>query len=232
YFTQPMRWSIGTLGIFRRLLGIMIRQPRSLRLGQWWEYFLSCTYYFVGWVNFVFVLMPILFLLFDVRPLIADPLVYAAAFVPYCATSLSLFYTSMQRRGYRVAELWKGQALGFNTSWVYMKAAVVAMLGRKRAFGVTPKGVGGKLPISALWVQLVWMFLSYAAGVWGLLRFIYLGHGVTLLINVFWAWYHVALLATLFLYFNRPVTIRERPSLFDRYLLEEAAQGMDRRETS
>lgn len=232
YFTQQMRWSIGTLGIFRRLLGIMIRRPRSLRLGQWWEYFLSCTYYFVGWANFVFVLMPILFLLFDVRPLIADPLVYAAAFVPYFATSLSLFYASMQRRGYRVAELWKGQALGFNTSWVYMKAAVAAMLGRKRAFGVTPKGVGGKLPITALWVQLTWMFFSYVAGIWGLLRFVYLGHGVALLINVFWAWYHVALLATLFLYFNRPVTIRERPSLFDRYLLEEAAQGMDRRTTS
>jgi cellulose synthase (UDP-forming) len=225
YFTQQMRWAIGTLGIFRQLVREFVRRPRSLRLGQWWEYLLSSTYYFVGWVNFFFVMMPILFLLFDVRPLIADPLAYVAAFVPYFSTSLFLFYASMGQRGYRLRDLWLGQALGFNTFWIYMKAAVAAMLGRKRAFGVTPKGVGGKLPLRALWPQATIMVLSYVAGVWGALRFIYLDRALTLLINVLWAWYHVALFLPLFLYFNRPVEIEERPSLFDRYLLDGAPPG-------
>lgn len=226
YFTQQMRWAMGNLGIFPRLLVDMLRRPRSLRLGQWWEYLLSCTYYFVGWANFVFIIMPILFLLCGVRPLIADPVAYLAAFVPYFATSLSLFYVSLAWRGYRVRDLWLGQALGFATFWIYMKAAAAAMLGRKRAFGVTPKGVGGRLPLRALWPQATIMVLSYAAGVWGALRFLYLDPAMTLLINVLWAWYHVALLVPLFCYFNRPVEIEGRTSLFDRYLLEQAASGM------
>lgn len=226
YFTQQMRWAIGTLGIFRRLIGEFLRRPRSLTLGQWWEYLLSGTYYFVGWANFFFILMPILFLLFDVRPLLADPLAYLAAFVPYFSTSMALFYTSMVGRGYRIRDLWLGQALGFATFWIYMKAAVAAMLGRKQAFGVTPKGVGGKLPLRALWPQATLMVMSYVAGVWGALRFIYIDPALTLLVNVLWAWYHVALLLPLFCYFNRPVEIEGRTSLFDRYLLDGTAAGL------
>jgi cellulose synthase (UDP-forming) len=225
YFTQQMRWAIGTLGIFRRLLGEIIRRPRSLSLGQWWEYFLSCTYYFVGWANFWFVLMPILFLLFDVRPLIADPTVYVAAFVPYFASSLFLFYASMAQRGYRMRHLWLGQALGFNTLWIYMRAAVAAMLGRKRAFGVTPKGVGGKLPLRTLWFQGSLLLLSYVAGLWGVLHFLYVQHAATVLVNVFWTWYHVVLLGFLFFYFNRPVEVADRPPLFDRYVQEGLVPG-------
>ena len=230
YFTQQMRWAIGTLGIFRRLIGEFLRRPRSLTPGQWWEYLLSCTYYFVGWANLVFILMPILFLLFGVRPLIADPVAYLAAFVPYFSTSMALFYASMAGRGYRIRDLWLGQALGFATFWVYMKAAVVAMSGRRRGFGVTSKGVGGKLPLRALWPQGMVLVLSIVAGVWGALRFIYLDRALTLLVNVLWAWYHVALFLPLFLYFNRPVEIEERPSLFDRYLLDGApgARGTGR----
>jgi cellulose synthase/poly-beta-1,6-N-acetylglucosamine synthase-like glycosyltransferase len=223
YFTQQTRWAIGTLGIFRRVLVELLRHPWTLRPGQWWEYLLSSTYYFVGWVNFIFIILPVSYLLLDVRPLIADPAAYLAAFVPYFSTSLACFYTSMGRRGYRVRDLWLGQVLGFNTLWVYMKAATAAMLGRNRAFGVTPKGVGGKLPLRALWPQGLLMILSYVAGLWGLLHFLYLGHSLSILINVFWAWYHVLLLSSLFLYFNRTVAIQERPSLFERYLLEEEA---------
>ncbi|MGH7428295.1 MAG: glycosyltransferase family 2 protein, partial [Candidatus Methylomirabilaceae bacterium] len=223
YFTQQMRWAIGNLTIFPRLLREMVRRPRSLRPGQWWEYFLTCTYYFVGWTNLCFMVMPILFLVFGVRPLIADPVAYLAAFVPYLFASLSFFYVNMARRGQRIRDLWLGQALGFGTFWIYMKAAVAAMLGRKRAFGVTPKGVGGKLPLRALWPQGTLLVLSYAAGIWGLLRYLYLDRAMTLLVNVLWSWYHVALLLPLFYYFNRRVEIQPRTSLFDRYIREEAA---------
>jgi cellulose synthase (UDP-forming) len=223
YFTQQMRWARGNLGVFPRLLWEMVRRPRSLRLAQWWEYFLTCTYYFVGWTNFCFMIMPILFLLFGVRPLIADPVAYLAAFVPYLFASLCFFYINMVRRGQRLRDLWLGQALGFATFWIYMKAAVAAMLGRARAFGVTPKGVGGKLPVRALWPQGTLLVLSYAAGVWGILRYLYLNRAITLLVNVMWSWYHVALLLPLFYYFNRRVEIQPRTNLFDRYLGEESA---------
>jgi hypothetical protein len=106
-----------------------------------------------------------------------------------------------------------------------MQAAVAAMLGRRRAFGVTLKGVGGKLPLRALWLQAALMVLSYVAGVWGILRFIYIDRALALLINVLWSWYHVALFIPLFSYFNRPIEFEERPSLFDRYILDGAPPG-------
>jgi cellulose synthase (UDP-forming) len=223
YFTQQMRWARGNLGVLPRLLGQMVRRPRSLTPAQWWEYFLTSSYYLVGWTNACFMIMPILFLLFGVHPLIADPVAYLAAFVPYFFAALCFFYVNMARRGQRVRDLWLGQALGFSTFWVYMTASVAALLGRKRAFGVTPKGVGGKLPLWALWPQAALLVLSYVAGLWGLLRYFYLDRNLALLVNVMWSWYHVALLVPLFCYFNRPVQIEPRTSLFDRYLHEEAA---------
>ena len=46
-------------------------------------------------------------------------------------------------------------ALSFGTFWTYVKAGLVALFGLKRAFGVTPKGVGGALPLRALKLELV-----------------------------------------------------------------------------
>jgi cellulose synthase (UDP-forming) len=195
---------MGTLGVFKKIVAEFLRRPGALRPGQWWEYFLSGSYYFVGWANFIFIILPIAFLLFDVKPMIADARFYLAAFLPYFFLSMNTFYMTMGRRGYRVQDLFLGQALGFLSFWVLMNAAVVAMLGLKRAFGVTPKGIGGKLPLKYLWPQLTLFGLNLLAtvvGVWKAVIWI----DFSLVVNIFWAAYHSLLLSMVF-YFNRSFT--------------------------
>jgi len=201
YLTQQTRWAMGTLGVFKQVVAKFLRHPRALSPGQWWEYTLSGSYYFIGWGYFILIINPIVFILFGVRPVIADPLLYFAIFTPHFLFSIYTFYFSMVKRGYRARDLPKGQALGFISFWVLMQAAVVAMLGRKRAFGVTPKGSGGKLPLRYLAPHLLLLALSAAAVVIGIYKGIVAMEPV-FLVNVFWALYHGVLLSSV-LYFNR-----------------------------
>src|SRR6185295_5712470 len=69
YFTQQMRWAMGTLAVGLRIFRQLLKKPGALRAGQWWEYLMSGTYYFVGFANFIFMLAPIAFMFFNVRPM-------------------------------------------------------------------------------------------------------------------------------------------------------------------
>jgi hypothetical protein len=71
-------------------------------------------------------------------------------FVPYVLTTLNLYFVAMRFRKYSPKGIWLASALSFSTFWIYMKAGAVAVLGLKRAFGVTPKGVGGAIPVRRL----------------------------------------------------------------------------------
>lgn len=201
YFTQQMRWALGTLGVFKSMIVQFFRKPMSLRPGQWWEYFVSSSYYLVGWANFFFILCPIAFLLAGISPLIANPTFYAAAFLPYFIFSMGTFYLSMGKRGYKPRALFIGQSLGFISIWVLMNAAVMALFNIKRAFGVTPKGVSGKLSIKYIAPQLALMILSLAAVAAGVYRLV-TAFDPVIIINIIWAAYHAFLLGMVF-YFNR-----------------------------
>jgi hypothetical protein len=111
--------------------------------------------------------------------------------------------------------VWLATALSFGTFWTYMKAGLVAFFGLKRAFGVTPKGVGGALPLRGMKVELAFLVLSAAAALGGLWHIVRFGPDAAYVANTFWATYHVVLLSFLFLYFNRPVTVEPRRLLFE-----------------
>jgi hypothetical protein len=96
-----------------------------------------------------------------------------------------------------------------------MKAAMVALFGLKRAFGVTPKGVGGSIPITHMLPEFALFTGNLVTAMWGLYKMATVGVSTAYVMNTIWASYHAALLSTLFLYYNRPVTIAERRLLFE-----------------
>jgi cellulose synthase (UDP-forming) len=201
HFIQQRRWAMGTLGVFKRVLKLFFTHITAFRPGQWWEYMLSGSYYFIGIANLILMICPIIFLLFNVKPLIVKAHLYAVAFIPYLVFSLWLFYSSMRQRGYHLRGLWAGQALGFISFYVYVMAAISALSGRKIPFGVTPKGKGGKLPLQALWPQLGMLALSLLAAGWGVGRMVVSQNLVQELAgftNIFWALYHCYLLSYVF----------------------------------
>jgi cellulose synthase (UDP-forming) len=215
YFTQQMRWAMGTLRAGLSLLRRLPMEPRLLTPGQWWQHLLSGTYYFVGFANFMFLITPMLFVFFDVRPLQADNTVYLWFFMGYIVFTMNMFYFGLRLRQYSIKRMWLATALSFVTFRVYMAAGLVALFGLKRAFGVTPKGVGGSIPLVKLWPELLMLAGNAATAGYGLLWMSRYGLDLAYGINTFWSFYHSILLSTLFVHFNRPAAIPERQLLLE-----------------
>ncbi len=216
YFTQQSRWAFGTTTSARVFLKNFLQKPAALRAGQWWEYFLSATYYWIGPVNFLFMLLPLAYIFFGIKPLRQDTGSYAAVFLPYFLFTMNMFYVGMDARGYKAREMILGQQIAFITFPVHISSAISGLLGRKRPFMSTPKGVGGKLAWTALWPQFLLLILSAAAFLWGTYRYAAgLDRNTTaILVNSCWALYHVWMLGSVFK-LNQPVREATGKAFFD-----------------
>lgn len=202
FFKQQFRWALGTVGLFRIILIEFLKNPRRLPLVKWWEYFLSGTHYFVGWVFLILALCPVLYLVTGVPSYFIKPELYFIFFTPYIILSMSMFLWTLSRRSYHIKEIFTGLVLTPITFPVYMKASFLAVLGVRGTFGITPKGGSTSLPLTALWPQLLLAFFCAFAFVWGIMRLYYERTPVSaLLVNMFWCLYHFLILTSV-LYFN------------------------------
>lgn len=204
YFKQQFRWALGTVGLFRTIIGEFLRHPSRMSPAKWWEYFLSGTHYFVGWVLFVMMLCPMLFLFFNVPSYFARPEIYFLFFVPYIILTLSLFLFSMGQRRYSLRDLAQGILLQAICFPVYMKASLLAIFGFRGTFGITPKGGATSLPMRGLWLQTALAVGCFAACWWGGLRLWYENELLlALATNAAWCFYHFLVLSTVY-WFNYP----------------------------
>jgi Glycosyltransferases, probably involved in cell wall biogenesis len=204
YFRQQFRWALGTVGLLRTILGTFLRGPGRLPAAKWWEYFLSGSHYFVGWVLFIMMLCPVLYLITGVPSFFARPELYLLFFLPYVVLTLVLFVYTMTQRRYRFKELAVGIILQALTFPVYMKASLLGILGYRGTFKTTPKGSSKALPLYALWIQVGMAAACAFALAFGGMRLLN-GDGPVsaLLANGVWTFYHLGLLSTA-LYFNHP----------------------------
>ena len=171
YFKQQFRWANGTLSVLKQIIGQFLRHPLSLGMRQWWEYFLSGSYYLVGFAFCILMLFPILYLFFNVAAFFATPEIYLLAFLPYMLLSLTIFYSLLKTRKYSMKNLFLGQLLVAITFPLHIKAAVAALLNWKVTFQVTDKRKDGSLSYSKMIPQLFFFFFSFSACIWGLNRF-------------------------------------------------------------
>jgi len=204
YFKQQFRWALGTVGLLRSIGREFLRGPSRLPAAKWWEYYLSGTHYFVGWVFVIMAICPLLYLFTDTPSYFARPELYFLFFMPYIVLTVTIFLYSMSQRKYRFWELAQGILLQAITFPVYMKASLLALLGVRGTFGITPKGGSTSLPMYRLWPQLTLALASLGGFTWGMLR-LYHGDGpaLALLANSSWCLYHFCILSTA-LHFNFP----------------------------
>ena len=92
-------------------------------MAKWWEYFLSGTWYFVGWVFFIMAYCPILYLFLNVPSFFARPKVYFIFFVPYFVLTMTMFLATLHLRKYRVKDIFQGMLLNAISFPVFMKAS-------------------------------------------------------------------------------------------------------------
>ena len=207
YFKQQFRWALGTVGLLRTVIGYFAGHPLRLASVKWWEYFLSSTHYFVGLVFLIMVTCPLLYLFLRVPSYFARPEIYILFFIPYFVLTLSIFFWTLKKRQYAVRDLILGQLLLAVTFPVYIRASILALLGVRGTFGITPKGGSVSLPLHALWPQLLLATLNFSAIVWGANRIFFEREPLwAIVVNMFWCSYHFAILSSV-LYFNAP----ERP---------------------
>ncbi|RQD66506.1 MAG: glycosyltransferase [Desulfonatronovibrio sp. MSAO_Bac4] len=209
YFKQQFRWSLGTVGLFRTIVGRFLKNPRELPVYKWWEYMLSGTHYFVGLVMMVLVISPVLFILFNIPTYFARPEIYFMFYTPYIILTFSLFAWSLTQRHYRISEVITGVLLQAICFPVYAKASILAVFGYRGTFKTTPKGRSLSLPIYALWPQIGLALLCLTAMIWAGMRAYYEQEFIlALIVNAFWCFYHFLILSSV-IYFNQPLETKD-----------------------
>jgi cellulose synthase (UDP-forming) len=200
YFKQQNRWALGNVMVFRRVVVGFFRNPHALSPMQWFEYFLTGSYYFVGWAYLLLVLFPILYVFFKIPSFFMDAKVYSLSFFPYFLLAWGIYFFCMSTRHYRFGQMLKAQALSFITLPIYAKASLMGLLGVKSKFQITGKGESSTISYWDLKPQLILWALSLAALTWAFNRMIF-EKDLALGTNIFWIAYHLLLLSTIF-YFN------------------------------
>ncbi len=202
YFKQQFRWATGTMGVLKQLPVVIRKHFRQFSFQQIWEYFLSSTYYFIGWINLIFIICPSFYLIFNIPRYFAYPEFYIGAYIPYMVFTSYLFFSTLMMRKYRASDLIPALLMNATAFPIFIKASIYAMLGIKTSFGITPKVGVNVLSLRSLLPQISTSLLCVFAIVWGLQRIYYerdLAYALSL--NIFWCFYHFVTISS-FLYFN------------------------------
>ncbi len=210
YFKQQYRWSGGTVGVIRKLLPLIYNGKIKLTAVQVWEYFLSATYYFTGWSFLILIMCPALYLLFNIPSYFANPYFYLATFIPYYFLTLTTFYATMNRRNYKLKDVFMGTIMSSISFPILMQSTLSALLNKKMTFQITNKGKGETLPLLMLWPWIFVIMFNIAAIARGVMR--YPENHYAIGINIFWCLYHTLLLLSIFR-LNKMPKIKEKSIL-------------------
>src|SRR5205085_10866316 len=107
-------------------------------------------------------------------------------------------------RKYNPRGVWLASALSLSTFWIYMKAAMVAIFRLKRGFAVTPKSVGGAIPLRRLAVELTLFGGNCATSLWCVYHLALTRGNIAYAVTAAWATYHGVLLSTRFFHLKQP----------------------------
>lgn len=135
YLSQRLRWASGTIQIFLFNRGVFFKK---LTGPQKTFYLSGLLYYFFGFPRLVFLMSPILYLLFDIKPLSAS-LYEVGAFLVVCYISKIIFFGKVARnyRNFVFTDIYE-TAVCF-----YLSVCVIKTLLNPKniKFSITNKGV-------------------------------------------------------------------------------------------
>jgi cellulose synthase (UDP-forming) len=180
YVSQQQRWARGCLGGLRSAL------RARLPLRQKAQYLLSSMYFLSGWTVLVYLTMPIVRILTGAQPLAgatADQ--FLLHFAPYYAVALGM--VAVAGAG---AFTFAGFALATSSFWIHVRASLLAAVGRRGAFVVTPKQGDLHRQPGAVWPALAMVALLLSVAVYGLLR----DPSPATVNNVAFAGFHISIL--------------------------------------
>ncbi len=200
YYGQQMRWSYGTFQNTKKIINKLIREPKSLKSIQWFEYIvLNGSWYFIGVAIVIWLLYPVLILLLNMKPLVLGPLN-----IPFYIFLLMIFsqtLTSFWERGYPIKQLILSQALFFSLFPVYTKALFYGLIDKRLKFKVTPKKDVNKIQFIEILPHVSVIILLTLSIIIGLLK-VHNGENIATYPSIiFWASYSLIMLVIFMFYF-------------------------------
>ncbi len=185
---QRFRWAVGTIQVF--LHHNPLTKP-GLTWGQRLQYFMTIYSYFSGFASLVYLLSPVVYLLFEIAPVVSFAGEFLWRIGPYLAVNQLMFLTV----GWGL-NTWRGEQYSLALFPIWIRAVITAFSGQRVRFQVTPKSRREGVYITLVWPQLaiiVLLTLSLLYALFGLA----VGWrndwtGVT--INAFWALYDLIML--------------------------------------
>lgn len=166
--SQRQRWASGSMQVFFKDNPLFVP---GLTLPQRLMYLATMTSYLNGFAALAYIAAPVVFLLFGVFPLSADPIAFFTLFLPFFVSCQLLFQVAGKGSG----GLWRGQQMSFALfpTWISatVAGAAATWFGIRLSFKVTSKtkeaaGPGYRYVRS----QLLVMVLLLIASAVGILR--------------------------------------------------------------
>jgi cellulose synthase (UDP-forming) len=193
-FQQRLRWAQGTIQVALRENPLAVG---GLSLGQRLMYLATMWSYFSGFFSAVYLIAPILYLVFGVLPVQALSATFFLHLVPYLLVNQLLFIVV----GWKLPT-WRGQQYSLALFPLWIKAVTSAagnvFFGRKLGFVVTPKTrQGGGAQYSLVRTQLIIGALLIASVLIGFAKLLL---GIThdtfaVLVNDLWVGYDLLALS-------------------------------------
>lgn len=185
YLSQRLRWAAGTIQIFLFNRGVFFK---NLTKPQKAFYLSGLIYYFFGFPRLVFIMCPILYLLFDIKPLAAN-LLEVGIFLLLCYLSKVYFFRKVakQYRSFVFTDIYE-TAVCF-----YLNIAVIKTLLNPHniKFSITNKGVDATKTDFMMFlpqiILLCFVFASFIVPIYNLYQHIFTlsALAVNLILNLF-----------------------------------------------
>jgi cellulose synthase/poly-beta-1,6-N-acetylglucosamine synthase-like glycosyltransferase len=159
YLKQQRRWAIGTLSVMRsHWRAILLPKQGGLSVAQRIQYFLACTHYLCGLRDLIYLLSPILFILFGIPAVKGSTLqAFLWHFLPYfLASTAALWYAGRGVTGLR------GIIIGFGCFPVLLESLLSVIFKRKIGFTVTSKQRGSASSWKYIQIHVAFVIVSLA----------------------------------------------------------------------
>ena len=194
--TQRLRWAQGTLQVMLRDNPMV---KKGLSAGQRLMYFATMWSYLSGFTAVIYLVAPVIYLVFGVMPVTAWSGDFFVRFLPYFIINQLLFL--FVARGMRT---WRGQQYSLALFPVWIKACWTATLnvwfGRPLDFAVTKKDGRDErgIPFRQIWPQLTAMVVLVLAMAIGVGRVIVgVADSMGTIVNVLWVIYDLVVLSVI-----------------------------------
>jgi cellulose synthase (UDP-forming) len=195
---QRLRWAQGTLQVLLKENPLV---QTGLSAGQRLMYFATMWSYLSGFAAVAFLVAPVTYLCFGVKPVHSYGLTFLILFIPYVVVNQLLFYVV----GYGV-KTWRGHQYSLALFPLWIRACVTAsanvFLGRPLGFVVTPKTRQERagFPWRLVWPQVVATVVLVVACVVGVVRLMLHTQTSTVgtAVNVSWVAYDLLVISIIY----------------------------------